>query len=138
MRASGAAVLRGPEPAQSVQPAPDPGAQETLQHGGQAMGPSPQQAAETKGLTCVHKLFSFCFLSPLCCICPPAFITVSLPSVCSASLLFSAHICLFCQWGVDSYLMALCVMDGSDATAVTWLEKSKFYLRGLLQEMASE
>lgn len=51
VRASGAALLRGPEPAQSVQPAPDPGAQEALQHGGQAMGPRPQQAAETKGLT---------------------------------------------------------------------------------------
>lgn len=50
VRAPGAALLRGPEPAQSVQPTTDPCAQEAHQHRGQAMGPRPQQAAQTKGL----------------------------------------------------------------------------------------
>lgn len=56
VRASGAALLRGSESAQSVQPATDPCAQEAQQHWGQAMGPRPQQAAQTKGfwLTYVH------------------------------------------------------------------------------------
>lgn len=65
VRASGAALLRGSESAQSVQPATDPCAQEAQQHWGQAMGPRPQQAAQTKGfwLTYVHthKLW-FCSL----------------------------------------------------------------------------
>lgn len=68
---SGAALLCGPEPTQSVQPATDPCAQEAHQHRGQAMGPRPQQATQTKGLwltyahthvTHTHRLFPF-FLS---------------------------------------------------------------------------
>lgn len=51
VRASGAALLRGPEPAQLVQPTADARAQEAQQHRGQAVGPRAQQAAQTKGLS---------------------------------------------------------------------------------------
>lgn len=120
--ASGAALLRGPEPAQSVQPATDPRAEETLQHRGQAMGPSPQQTAQTKGLRLTHAHTShtytscvFSLLSALPRICSLLFITVSLPSVCSACLSCSLSMCAFaprvsffhCRVDYCSYLMAL-------------------------------
>lgn len=67
VRAPGAALLHRPEPAQSVQPAADPCAQEAHQHRGQAMGPRPQQVAQTKGLwlTYAHTShpYTSCFLS---------------------------------------------------------------------------
>lgn len=94
MWAPGAALLHRPEPAQFVQPATVPRAQEAQQHRGQAMGSSPQQAAQTKGLqltyahtlTQVMAVFLLFLLFVLYCLLHPSLMLGVFLSVCAHSL----------------------------------------------------
>lgn len=127
VRASGAALLRGPKPAQFVQPAADPRAEEAQQHRGQAVGPRAQQAAQTKGLSadiCTHTrthvthtrpvfplFFIICTLpihqsvASIClpcaspCVC--VFVRSLSPGVFLHTLLFSADGSIDCKRGGD-------------------------------------
>lgn len=110
--ASGAAMLRGPEPAQPG-PATDPCAKEAHQHWGEAMGSRPQQATPTKGLWLIyaHVYRQFVFLLFLSSVltylslCHFHLFALSLfysqcifLHVCAASLPFNAELTIVLIW----------------------------------------